>query len=187
MSTTRRALRLVSHDKATVHQLMRPRSKQLIWLRIIRAIALITTAVTLSAALAHVLELPNKLQLDGSLWLAVQQHLYRGWGPFIGPFEIASVPATWALVYLLRDRGAGFTPAVVAAACMTLAPLVFFVMNAPVNKAIASWSVTTLPADWASYRLRWEVGHAMTCALALTAFIALLRVACTDVAPRPRS
>jgi hypothetical protein len=34
--------------------------------------------------LAHVLELPNKLALDGELWLAVQQHLYRGWGPFLG-------------------------------------------------------------------------------------------------------
>ena len=34
--------------------------------------------------MAHVLEIPNKLALDGGLWLAVQQHLYPGWGPFLG-------------------------------------------------------------------------------------------------------
>lgn len=52
-------------------------------------------AVTLSALTAHVLELPNKLSLDGPLWLAVQQHLYRGWGPYIGPVDWPEYRLRW--------------------------------------------------------------------------------------------
>ena len=174
MTSTRRALRLVPKEPAR-HAQTGQRSTQPWRERFARAVAVASTGITLSAAVAHVLELPNKLALDAPLWLAVQQHLYRGWGPVIGPFEIAAVLATWTLVYLSRDRRAGFAPAVVAAVCMTLAPLVFFVMNAPVNAAVGSWTATTLPNDWEQYRLRWEVGHAITCALALTAFVALLR------------
>jgi hypothetical protein len=48
--------------------------------RALRWISLLATAVPLGATVAHVMELPNKLSLDGPLWLAVQQNLYRGWG-----------------------------------------------------------------------------------------------------------
>jgi hypothetical protein len=42
---------------------------------VIRRINGICLAVDLSALAAHVLALPNKLRLDGPLWLAVQQEL----------------------------------------------------------------------------------------------------------------
>lgn len=61
---------------------------------ILRWISLLATAVPLGATVAHVLELPNKFALDGPLWLAVQQSLYRGWGPFIAPFDVAAIMAT---------------------------------------------------------------------------------------------
>lgn len=56
----------------------------------------------------------------------------------------------------------------------------FFAFNAPVNAALAQWSAPTLPADWPSYRLRWELGHALGCVLALVAFGAPLRAAFVD-------
>jgi hypothetical protein len=49
---------------------------------------MLLAAVAVTAPIAHVLELPNKLALDGPLWLAVQQLLYRGWGLVFGPVEI---------------------------------------------------------------------------------------------------
>ena len=56
-----------------------------------------------AAPIAHVLELPNKLSLDKDLWLAVQQHLYRGWGPFLGgPAEIGALATSLLLAYLRR-------------------------------------------------------------------------------------
>jgi hypothetical protein len=151
-----------------------------------RWISLVCTGITLGAAYAHVLELPNKFRLDGELWLAVQQNLYRGWGPFIGPFELLAIAATWLLVVLVRGRRQTFVLTLVAALCLSLALVAFFTLNAPVNAAFAQWTPQTLPADWPDYRLRWEVGHAVTFVLALIAFILLLRAAFVDAIARVR-
>ena len=50
----------------------------------LRTVNLFLAFIATIAPLAHVLELPSKLMLDGPLWLAIQQHLYRGWGTPIG-------------------------------------------------------------------------------------------------------
>jgi len=71
-------------------------------------------AVDASALAAHALELPNKLALDGPLWLAVQQRLYRGWGPTLGPFEVGAVVAAWVLVVQTRGRSGTFALTLVA-------------------------------------------------------------------------
>ena len=44
----------------------------------LRWLNLILAFLTALAPMAHVLELPNKLALDGPAWLFAQQHLYRG-------------------------------------------------------------------------------------------------------------
>lgn len=141
---------------------------------------LICAVVTLGALAAHVLEMPNKFGLDGPLWLAVQQNLYRGWGPFMGPFEVLAIVATWALVFLGRKTRATWPLTLLAACLLSLALGAFFVLNAPVNAAFAAWTPATLPADWASYRLRWELGHAIGFVLVLPACILLLRAAWLD-------
>jgi hypothetical protein len=129
--------------------------------RALRWISLLATAVPLGATVAHVMELPNKLVLDGPLWLAVQQNLYRGWGPFIGPFEIVAIVTTWALAYLVRARHPAFALTFVAALCLSAMLLAFFLFNAPVNAAFAGWTAETLPADWTDYRQQWELGYAI--------------------------
>ena len=143
-------------------------------IRIVRSISLICTAVTLAALTAHVLELPNKFALGGTLWLAVQQNLYSGWGPVIGPFEITAVMTTWVLFFLVRADGAALWRALVPACLVSSALAVFLILNAPVNAAFASWTPATLPPDWPGYRLRWELGHAISFVLVLIAFLVLL-------------
>jgi len=113
--------------------------------RTVRWISLVCTAVTLGALTAHVLELPNKFRLDGLLWLTVQQNLYRGWGLFIGPFEVTAVRATWILLYLGRKDRTAFRLTLLAACPLSGALAGFFILNAPVNAAFASWTPTTLP------------------------------------------
>ncbi len=153
-------------------------------------ICVVTTAVPLGATTAHLLELPNKLGLDGPLWLAIQQNVYRGWGPFIAPFEIAAIVSAWVLVYLLRRRRAMLLWVLVAALCLSAMLVEFFLIVEPVNVAFARWTPATLPPDWADYRLRWEVGHAFGFGLALVAFCALLRAAfieaCAEALQRRR-
>jgi hypothetical protein len=66
---------------------------------------LVLAAAAVLAPMAHVLELPSKLILDGPLWVAIQQHLYRGWGPvFGGPIEVAALATTLALLVIRRGR-----------------------------------------------------------------------------------
>jgi hypothetical protein len=142
---------------------------------VVRWIALVSTCIPLAAATAHVVELPNKFTLDGPLWLGVQQHLYRGWGPLFGPFEVVAVLSAWLLVILLREQRPVFPLASIAALCLTGMIAAFFAFNAPVNAAVAQWSAETMPADWPAYRLRWELGHAIAFVLGLAALIALIR------------
>jgi len=53
--------------------------------------------------------------------------------------------------------------------------IVFFVFNAPVNGAVSGWTSATLPGDWSGYRLRWEIGHAISALLAIVALCATIR------------
>jgi hypothetical protein len=147
---------------------------------ILRWLALGCTVIPLSAGLAHAFELYNKMMLDGPLWLAVQQHLYRGWGPLIAPFEIAAIVSAWTLAVLERDRQRIFRLTMVAAVSLTTMLAVFFAVVEPVNIAFAQWTASTLPADWPAYRWRWEVGHLVHSALAFIAVAALLRAAYLD-------
>ena len=47
--------------------------------------------------------------------------------------------------------------------------------NAPVNEALNGWTAATLPTNWSTYRLRWEIGHAFAAVLAVIALVALMR------------
>ena len=137
---------------------------------------LILAIVAVLPPLAHLLELPNKLVLDGSLWLAVQQHLYRGWGPFLGgPTEIGALATT--LLLLVRRRRLGRTRrlTILAAAAYAGMLAAFFVFNEPVNAAVNAWTPATLPSNWANYRLRWEAGHALAAVFSLIGLMALIR------------
>jgi hypothetical protein len=137
--------------------------------------ALVCTIVDVAALSAHVLELPNKLALSGPLWLAVQQNLYRGWGPVLGPFEVGAVVTTWLLALVVRRRAA-----LVAAILLTATLVLFFAVVEPVNVAFAGWTPASLPDDWPRYRLRWELGHATRAALAATALRFLVSVRVRD-------
>ncbi|RIL04445.1 MAG: DUF1772 domain-containing protein [Proteobacteria bacterium] len=150
--------------------------------RLLRWIALLGAGVAVAAAAAHVLELPNKMTLDGPLWLAVQQRLYRGWGPILGPFEVAGAAAAWALAWCVRERRVAFALVLGAAICQTIALVAFFLVVQPVNGALAQWTPATLPDDWSAHRLRWELGHALRFVFLLTALVAQLRGAAADLA-----
>ena len=149
-------------------------------LKSIRWISFIATTVALAAMIVHLLELPNKLALSGALWLAVQQSVYRGWGPALGPVEVGAVLAAWTLLPLLRRRRPSFALTLVAALCLSAGLALFFAVVAPVNTAFATWTPEALPADWPQYRLRWEFAHAARAALAMVALGALVRAALAD-------
>src|SRR6516165_1578824 len=107
----------------------------------LRTVNLFLAFIATIAPLAHVLELPSKLMLDGPLWLAIQQHLYSGWGTLFGPVEIAALFLSGVLLISnwrtrVRSRYA------VAFVCYAGMIGVFFLFNAPVNEALSVWTAT---------------------------------------------
>jgi hypothetical protein len=150
----------------------------------LRRINLAFAVYAILAPAAHVLELPNKLALTGALWLAVQQHLYRGWGPIIGaPAEIGSLLTSLMMLALRRrdHRTRGLT--LLAALAYVGMLTAFFVLNAPVNAAVSRWTASTLSPDWKMYRLWWESGHTIAFVLATIALVALVRGALVETRP----
>jgi hypothetical protein len=141
----------------------------------LRTATLIIAFIATTAPIAHVLELISKLTLDGPLWLGVQQHLYRGWGEIFGPVEIVAVLSTLALLLFKRRDRSSRHAYLIAVACYAGMLADFFVFNRPVNEALSSWTPATLPADWSNYRIRWEIGHALTALLSVIAFVTLIR------------
>jgi hypothetical protein len=141
----------------------------------IRGINLVFAVLAILGPMAHVLELPNKLALGPELWLAVQQHLYRGWGPFLGaPAELGALVTSLLLVYFRRRSRAVLVPTILASAGYVGMLAAFFLLNQPVNLAVASWTPASLPSDWMAYRARWETGHAGAAALSAISLTALV-------------
>jgi len=141
----------------------------------IRNIALVVAFLATLGPIAHLLELPSKLTLDGALWLSIQQNLYRGWGTLFGPVEIAALLCSLALfLWTKGDRGHrnGYLIAVV---CYLSMIAYFFLFNDVVNQALNHWTAATLPHDWTRYRLKWETGHALAALFSVVAFVVLLQ------------
>src|SRR5579859_1374201 len=157
----------------------RRKERRMRWLR---WVALLTAFLACLAPMAHLLELPNKFHLDSPMWLAVQQNLYRGWGPFIGaPTEMGGLILSLVLLAINRvsaQPALFFGLAAVAYGGMLLS---FLLLNAPVNEAVNRW--TPAPSRWIGpgYRLRWEIGHV------LASLFALSGLAAVGAATQPKS
>jgi hypothetical protein len=77
---------------------------------VIQFCAILFTALALVPALAHAMELPNKMRLPREHYLTVQS-IYRGWA-LVGVLVVGALASTFLL---MRSAGAaGFAPALIA-------------------------------------------------------------------------
>lgn len=131
--------------------------------------ALIFTALAMAPALAHLSELPNKMDLSRDEYLVVQQ-IYRGWALF-GFVVLGALICNFALTFTTRGRRAAFGLALLGFLCIVATQAVFWSFTYPANIATDNW--TRLPADWQAVRHTWELSHAASAVLNLTAFVAV--------------
>src|SRR5262245_19245738 len=137
--------------------------------------ALITTAVTMTAAVAHLMELPAKRRYESSLWVRLQRTLYPNFGRTAGPAEAAAVVSTSLLARRTRGEQAEAFPLVaVAAGCLSAAHAIFWGVVQPVNVEVAHWPTDLIPQDWETRRDRWEYGHAIRAGAVNGALVALV-------------
>jgi hypothetical protein len=139
-------------------------------LDVVHFLALLLAAVCLGPALAHLFELPAKMQLDRDGYFTVQQ-IYRGWALF-GVAIVGALVSSVALAVLLRSHRRARRWAAAAALGIVAAQAVFWIFTYPANVATENW--TTMPEDWRILRARWEYSHAAGALLMLGAMAALV-------------
>jgi hypothetical protein len=137
---------------------------------ILRFLSLLLVGITMSAGLAHVMALPNKIGMSAEDYFVAQQ-TYAGWA-LIGIAMIGALIVTLLLALMTRSAPREFIPALIAFICMAAALAVFFAFTYPANQATENWTV--VPQDWEQLRAQWEYSHALGAALVFAAFIALV-------------
>src|SRR5262245_39347342 len=145
--------------------------------RVWRFITLLLAALALTMESAHVLELPQKMQYDASMYSAVNTTLYRYFAFVGGVYQIGSIVAAAVLAFLVRKRRPSFACALTGGVCLLLAFGVWLVVVAPVNREVAEALRTapeSVPAVWMQLRNRWEYGHAAGFVMQLIGFCALV-------------
>jgi hypothetical protein len=135
-----------------------------------RFLSLVFVALALGPALAHLLELPNKIGLSRDEYLVVQQ-IYRGWA-LLGFVVIPALLSTLALAVLVRRRPGEFGPALTAFLALLGSQVVFWTFTFPANQQTANW--TMLPDNWAALRRQWEYSHAAAAILDLVALLGVI-------------
>jgi hypothetical protein len=133
-------------------------------------IALLSAALALGAALAHALELPNKIGLERDQYFVVQS-IYRGWDrlAFLLAVEFISI---LAVIVMSWHEPRVFWAAAIALLCLVAAQAVFWTWTYPANVATDNW--TTIPDNWETLRSQWEYSHAAGAAFQLLTMSALI-------------
>jgi len=137
--------------------------------RTLSFITLLLAALTLVPGMAHLLEMPHKMQLSQESYGATQ-YIYRGWA-LLGLLQFGAIICSFLLYRAARDRRAARL-ALIAWVCLLLTLVIFFSFTYPVNKATENWSV--LPVNWEELRMKWEYSHGASALLELLAYILLL-------------
>jgi uncharacterized membrane protein YeaQ/YmgE (transglycosylase-associated protein family) len=138
--------------------------------RFIFITSLLFASVALAAGLAHVLSLPNKINLSRDEYL-ISQQVYRGW-------SLMAIVVAGALVSLLaqaiifrKEKGI-FFPTIAALICLLLSQAVFWMYTYPANRQTNNWSY--LPDSWMQLRKDWEYSHAIAFILDLAMLILII-------------
>jgi hypothetical protein len=146
-------------------------------LRVWRFITLLFTALALTMTSAHLLELPQKMTYDASLYTAVNTTMYRYFAIVGGIYTVGSIVTAIVLAILVRRRRATRRWTLAGAMALVLGFLSWLMLVDPVNTQVAAaqqTSPTTVPALWMGFRDQWEYGHATGFVFQLLGFSALI-------------
>jgi hypothetical protein len=144
-------------------------------LKALRFSSIMSTAVAMTAAVAHLMELPNKRRYEAPLYVRLHRTLYNNFGRFAGPAEALAVLTTGALASQLKRQGSDAYPlTAMAAGSVAAAHGVYWSAVNPVNVEMQQWPLDRIPDGWTAERDRWEFGHAVRAFLLTGALAALV-------------
>jgi hypothetical protein len=157
-------------------------------LKVLRFASLFPVTLIFGLAFCHVMEVPGKLRLNGTDWLAVRRHFYVALGAPIGAsIEVLSILSAWALALAVRRRRPTFFYwTIIGAPCVTGGLAAWFALVAPMNAVLGARIPEALPAGWAAVRDHWERGHAVYAALLGLGFGTLVIASLFETPNEPR-
>jgi Domain of unknown function (DUF1772) len=157
-------------------------------MKLLRLLTIMLTALSMSAAFAHLLEMPAKIHYDGPKWLNLLQTLYPTFGKVSGVCEIGAVVASFILVVAVRKQPNAFRWTLLGTSCLAATHAIFWIWVAPVNATMVPLTPETLPVDWTRLRDQWEFSHAIRALLqiaALDSFVLSILSELPKTASRP--
>ena len=130
-------------------------------LKIIRFLTIMFVSLSMAPAMAHLLEMPPKMDYDGAFWLKISQTLYGSRFGTVGAFfEVGAVVMSIILVFMVRHHKPAFVWSILGAVCMIAVHASFWIFIAPVNEKIALMTPENLLNNWSALRQQWEYTHA---------------------------
>jgi hypothetical protein len=138
-----------------------------------RFLAILLMALASGVSFSHLLQRRPKATLQGTVFLTVQQVLFRNYGVAVGTIEAAALLLTLLLVFRVRTMPIALSLAAVACACVGAMIAVWAVWINPINKTVNSWTADSMPPNWPEFRDRWHRLHEIRLALALIGLSAL--------------
>jgi hypothetical protein len=155
-------------------------------IRLWRFITIMLASLSLGLSMAHLLELPRRMQFDQQLWVRVTvfENVYRYFGSVGAAFEIGSVLAAIVLAFLVRKRGSTFYWTLGGAILLVLALVSWVIFVAPMNAEFATWLTNPVPPDWTRYRNQWEYAHAVNALLKMIGLSSLVISVLVETAER---
>ena len=139
--------------------------------KVIHFLSLFFIALALGGSLAHLFELPNKINLSREDYLTVQQ-IYRGWA-LLGIAVVGAFISALVQAFMVRKQRHVLVWTLVALACIVGTQAVFWIFTYPANQQTHNW--TALPPNWQELRQQWEYSHAAGAGLNLLALGALIQ------------
>lgn len=164
------------------------RQSKTMFMRAWRFMTLMLTSLSLSLSMAHLLELPQRMQFDQQLWVRVTvfENVYRLFGSVGAVFEITAILTAIVLTFLAHKRGSTFYWTLGGVIFLVLAFVSWIMFVAPMNAEFARWLTNPVPSDWTRYRDQWEYAHAANALLKITG-LSLLVISVLVETPKKRA
>jgi hypothetical protein len=149
---------------------MTMRTSLIIWSVVTATVA----ALSLGPSFAHVLEsLPRLTQWSPELWRETTVFNAQFWlfAAVGAPLDLSAIALPAILAFMLRCDRPAFYFAVTAALLYAAALAAWFLLVAPANSELATWTPGPVPQNFDAVRLRWETGHMAVAAIKLVGFV----------------
>jgi uncharacterized membrane protein len=116
----------------------------------------------------------NPTTYAAATFLEMHQGAVRGLNTLLPGLALGSILLTFALTWLARGKGAVFWLYLGALLLMVAGGVVTRLFNQPINAQVMTWTIDSLPPDWADLRATWLNWHLVRTGLSVGALALLL-------------